>query len=499
MDNVRVEDLLVNNPNMSASAFLNLLKSKGFEIIRRTENKERKVEDEAAWDRAKKIAKKEYSEKHPNFWAIVMSIYKKIIGKNEQAEDTTVKTELLRETNNFVIREAAKSGDPVGATKFEVILIEEGLGQFGTAYYYNKDLLKKSFYLFEGKKIYADHPTTIEEQTRPERSVRDILGFFENCEYVEENGRGKIKAVLNILPDEHYRWARALLRESLELQKKNPDKSLVGLSIAANGNATKTSIDTIIGQTENNEEIKNKLLVAKQKGIEFVNYVTDFVEVISCDLVTEAGAGGKVISIKESKKGEKEMVDEQEKHADEQQDIEIIKKMIKDYLQSDDKELNNEAMKIYQALSEKNNIDKAVSIPAACEAAKIKLKEKEKNEKQEESKDTNQEKDKEIKESLAQAKIKELEDKIRFYELEKEINDKIKFIVDEEIRKEIKEAALFLNDKEKSLKIIETFSNVLQKKYNKEKEKFSFSFSKKNDEENLNMETKTFSKEIFIE
>ena len=80
--------------------------------------------------------------------------------------------------------------------RFRVILIQEGMGNLRDCFYYTKDCLKASAPLFEGKKCFADHPNQLEEQIHPERSTKDVLGYYENCEYAEDDGRGQIQADL---------------------------------------------------------------------------------------------------------------------------------------------------------------------------------------------------------------------------------------------------------------------------------------------------------------
>lgn len=305
------------------------------------------------------------------------------------AQTITVKDAYPRKTMEIRsrFREAVA---PSGGNKFKVVLIQEGLGNFKSAFYYTKECLQASAALFEGKKCYADHPSLIEEQTRPERSTRDILGYFEGVAYAEDSqGRGMLEANLCLDQTEAIDWARSLLTNSLEYSKKYQDKDFVGLSINASGEADPADIDDFIKSSNVPEAAIPKLLEAKEQGIDQVQVVKALKDAVSCDLVTEAGAGGKILSMIESQKGKsmKKKVNENEmKHAgppipkdagkggplpvkdheadpmppakdgdghdDADQDKALFAKMIKQYL-GDDHEGDEEVMKMakhaYQA------------------------------------------------------------------------------------------------------------------------------------------------------
>jgi hypothetical protein len=78
--------------------------------------------------------------------------------------------------------EAVKTG-----ARFRVALIQEGLGNLRDGFYYTKQALESAVPAFEGKKAYADHPSRSEESDRPERSVRDIVGHYENLKLEIKN------------------------------------------------------------------------------------------------------------------------------------------------------------------------------------------------------------------------------------------------------------------------------------------------------------------------
>lgn len=303
-----VTDLLVKNPNINAQTFLNLLKKEGINFV------------------------------------IDKSLIEKPPGENQtQADSASSFPQMLRDkgsqfkqsnVGNVVqlkfLETDAKPADPlIGFTRFKTILIQEGIGNMRDAFYYTKEALKSAMSVFEGKKIFADHPTDIEETTRPERSVRDVLGHFENVQYVENEGRGALEAEVVIPPDPPFQWARSLMGHAVEYSKKYPDKDFIGLSINATGDANEEPIDKVIAQAP--QGCVQKLNEAKAKGISSVKLVYIIADAVSTDLVTEAGAGGRILDMLENNKGEKKMEDIA-KHDDEMQDVELIKKMLKKYL-----------------------------------------------------------------------------------------------------------------------------------------------------------------------
>lgn len=179
---------------------------------------------------------------------------------------------------------------------FRVVLLEEGLGNLNDVYYYTREALESAAPVFDGLKIFADHPSLEEEEIRPERSTRDILGHYENVSVQDgDEGRAWLCGDLSIMPSVDCEWARDLMIRAVENAKKFPDKPFIGLSINAGGEATKTPIDDVIKIAP--DGAKEKLNEAKDNGIDLVKVVNAITRGTSCDLVTEAGAGGKILNI----------------------------------------------------------------------------------------------------------------------------------------------------------------------------------------------------------
>lgn len=266
-----VLSLLNKDPQINASTFLNLLKSNGITF-------------HVAGEMVKKDEPKVEADSTSTAPAAAL------IAK----ESSTLK---LRPFN---LSEAdVPKNKVIGFSKFKCILLQEGMGNFGDSFYYSKEAIASAVPIFEGKKIYADHPSALEEETRPERSVRDVLGYFENVHMEEDDkGRSLLCGEVTIMPDEEFAWARSLMREAVEYAKKFPDKDLIGLSIAANGDAEDISIDDLLTRGVP-ETALPKVMKAKEEGITNLRLVSNITDAVSCDMVTEAGAGGKITELLE--------------------------------------------------------------------------------------------------------------------------------------------------------------------------------------------------------
>lgn len=169
-----------------------------------------------------------------------------------------------------------------------VTIIKSGLGNRRDRNYYPPATLQEAAKSgqFEGLRAFADHPDALSEETRPERSIRDIVGVYTNTKFKESGGSGGGGAVvgdLRILKSAS--WLSDMIDELVDVGQS--DK--VGISI--NGR----------GQTEP-QRIK-----LEESGEELdANVLQKFLDLKSADLVTEAGAGGGFQQLLESARGAKE-------------------------------------------------------------------------------------------------------------------------------------------------------------------------------------------------
>ncbi len=158
---------------------------------------------------------------------------------------------------------------PLTEAKFDkgratVIVIKPGFNTTEDRYY-PAEILKRDFGIFEGQKMYADHPTEEEDKARPERSIRDWVATLADVICDES---GTVTGVAEIVEP----W---LMQKLASLRDKEM-LSEMGISINAVGSASKGTIDG-----------KETLVIEK------------LVACKSVDFVTEPGAGG-VVTLYES-------------------------------------------------------------------------------------------------------------------------------------------------------------------------------------------------------
>lgn len=308
-----LNDIVLQNPQASGAALVNAMKANGLSVVKATEAK---VEEPKKFDDCVDKVKSKggdynaYAVCHSALGEVIsrlkgdkLKLPKKMVPKKEADSSSSMTPLLVKEAkfkfSTTKLQESSRD-DGIGPTKFKVVLLQEGLGNLGDAYYYSREALDSAVTIFTGTKIYADHPSLEEEQIRPERSVRDVLGHFENIQIEEDkSGRGMLTGDVDILPHKSFEWARGLMIRAIENAKKFPDKHFVGLSINASGDAEEISVDEVLKAAP--ESAKPKLIQAKENGIDTVKIVRLIKSAISCDLVTEAGAGGEIISTIENR------------------------------------------------------------------------------------------------------------------------------------------------------------------------------------------------------
>lgn len=141
-------------------------------------------------------------------------------------------------------------------SRIKVRVITAGMGSSGM---YPAEAIESAAPLIQrGTPIFADHPTVTEGYDRPERSVRDLVGFFETPGTYVTEGHA-VDAEATILPQ----W-----RETVAAMHEH-----IGMSIRASAEV---------------DESEGKRVIRRITSIE------------SVDLVTKAGRGGKVLELLES-------------------------------------------------------------------------------------------------------------------------------------------------------------------------------------------------------
>lgn len=165
------------------------------------------------------------------------------------------------------------------------ILITEGLGNLRDKNFYTAEAIESCPAVFENKQFYLDHPSQSEEQDRPERSVRDLAGYFRNCSVgdIKDPSTGEtLKACFaNVFFSESEAGEEAMgqVATAIKFQQDNPRTKEVyaGISINAGGISEPGEID----------------------GME-VNLVREIRDAFSADIVTKPARGGKFLSLQEA-------------------------------------------------------------------------------------------------------------------------------------------------------------------------------------------------------
>ncbi len=142
---------------------------------------------------------------------------------------------------------------------WEVLLIRAGESVNGNDW--PADLLRASTQMFEGVTCFADHASESEMADRPERSVRDVIGWYESTRF-DEVSQGIIGFLF--LEDEQI---KRLLREAWE---------------AGKADLIEFSVDALVRSEPNAKGGRN---------------VLEITEVMSVDAVTRASAGGTALRL----------------------------------------------------------------------------------------------------------------------------------------------------------------------------------------------------------
>ena len=159
----------------------------------------------------------------------------------------------------------AQLAAPSSPGRHQVRAITSGQGYSG---YYPagtiRDAVERGVWA-KGTHVYLDHPDALENETRPERSLRDLIGVLDSDAILTDLDEGQVAADAELKVYAPYR----------ELVAEMADD--IGLSIRA-------TADIGHGKTEGHEG----------------KIVWRIHEALSVDLVTKAGRGGRILEVLES-------------------------------------------------------------------------------------------------------------------------------------------------------------------------------------------------------
>jgi len=190
-----------------------------------------------------------------------------------------IEDDMSKHVKETETREILNAYIPLTEAKFDkgratVIVIKPGFNATEDRYY-PAEMLKRDYKIFEGHKMYADHPTEQEDKARPERSIKDWVATLSEVT-CDENG--VVTGIAEIVEP----W---LMTKLASLRDKGM-LSEMGISINAVGSATKGKIDG-----------KDTLIIEK------------LVAARSVDFVTEPGAGGIVTFYESDRRKDIDLID----------------------------------------------------------------------------------------------------------------------------------------------------------------------------------------------
>ena len=190
-----------------------------------------------------------------------------------------IEEDMSKHVKEVETREILSAYVPLTEAKFDkgratVIVIKPGFNATEDRYY-PAEMLKRDYKVFEGHKMYADHPTEQEDAERPERSIKDWVATLSEVT-VDESG--VVTGIAEIVEP----W---LMQKLASLRDKGM-LSEMGISINAVGSASKGKIDG-----------KDTLIIEK------------LVAARSVDFVTEPGAGGIVTFYESDRRKDIDLID----------------------------------------------------------------------------------------------------------------------------------------------------------------------------------------------
>jgi hypothetical protein len=179
--------------------------------------------------------------------------------------------------SNVSLREAKAGIDKIEG----VLLIRSGPGNPADGHYYSDECITNAAAtnVFEGAQCYLDHSSAFEEKNRPERSVKDLAGWYSDVKakpYKDPQVGPCIGLFATFHPAAEKPEVLSIVRTCVEYAKQYPRKAYAGLSISAYGDGEPDEIN----------------------GKEYLR-VDTITAVQSVDIVTRAGAGGAIVPLRE--------------------------------------------------------------------------------------------------------------------------------------------------------------------------------------------------------
>lgn len=231
-------------------------------------------EVKSIWGRINKAAKKFGIQRSDNSEAVTFSSFGQLLRKQHKKESLAPPSKSGVKLSSEVSLREAKVQDS-DKRKIQVIIMSEGLGNKRDMHYYSKDCIRSAAPLFEGSRCFVDHPTETEEITRPERTLRDLVGYYTDVAPSEDGSQ--LLGTLNLEDTEAGQQWFDKIKSAIDYGQRYPDKVYFAISINADG--------------KTHEE---------ERDGEKINVVDAITGVDSADLVTRPALQTKFVKIMQS-------------------------------------------------------------------------------------------------------------------------------------------------------------------------------------------------------
>ena len=229
----------------------------------------------------------------------------------------------------------AQKDEKTGKLRVPVVIISQGLGNLGDRNYYTAEAVASGVKVYEGKKAYFDHPTATQSQEQPGRSVKETCGHYEECSVAkDESGLSILKAYF--VPEKNSPVIDKI-EHAIEYKKTYPQNDYIGISINGDGVGVEMEYDEFLEKVKPSPSEMEKILQIEGQSI---NVITQLTDAVSADLVTEAGAKGRILLESSKRKKEFIMLTAFRKLFTglEKKDHALIEGAVKDMLQDEKKE-----------------------------------------------------------------------------------------------------------------------------------------------------------------
>lgn len=257
--------------------------------------------------------------------------------------------------------------------RIPVVIIGQGLGNLADRNYYTREAILSGPSVYEGKKAYIDHPTASSMIDQPGRSVKEICGHYENV-VTKKNKEGLLELCADFVVMASRADIVGEVQHAVEYKKKYPDKDFIGISINGDGEGIEMGYEEFVKVIKPSP---SEMVKIKQVEGQAIYVITKFTDAVSADLVTEAGARGRILTERAKKQTERDNL---------MKLTEYFTKFLAGAEKGDEKEMTEAGKKISGMLQSSDEDDKMEAAEAA-EASKALLQAKKESKKTDDESD----------------------------------------------------------------------------------------------------------------